>query len=204
MKLIFWGRQCRHISFSRCKAILKRGSRANLVHLDRLWSPASANGTVSDGLTHPSWSPACLTTVVLTLSLVWYTHSVMDSRQYSLWQDREISLHCSQACYFLAAGDTPFIQGRVIQYPDHCMGPTWTISLNMPHKCRFPYTAFTIFKSPYKQLQHQQSLTKWAQSNKRAHTQCASRVKWYILWEKVQPSDKCYNVVPFFSLCVKC
>lgn len=149
MKLIFWGRQCRHISFSRCKAILSRGSGGNLVHLGRLWSPASANCTVSDGLTHPSCSPACLTTMVLTLSLVWYTHSVMDSRQHALWQDREISQHSSQACCFRAAGDTPFIQGQFIQYPAHCMGPTWTISLNMPHKCRFPYTALTIFKSPW-------------------------------------------------------
>lgn len=165
MKLIFWGRQCRHISFSRCKAILSRGSGANLVHLDRLWSPASANCTVSDGVTHPSCFPACLTTTVLTLSLVWYTHSVMDSRQHALWQDREISLHCSRTCYSRAAGDTPFIQGRFIQYPGHCMRPMWTISLNMPHKCRFPYAALTIFKSPRERLQYQQSLTKWAKSN---------------------------------------
>lgn len=116
MKLIFWGRQCRHISFSRCKAILSRGGGANLVHLDRLWSPASANCTVLEGLTHPSRSPACLTTMVLTLSLVWYTHSVMDSRQHELWQDREISLPCSQACYFRTAGDIPFIHGQFIQY----------------------------------------------------------------------------------------
>lgn len=155
MKLIFWGRQCRHISFSQCKAILSRRSRGNLVHLDRLWSPASANCTVSDGMTHPSCSPACLTTMVLTLSLAWYTHSVMDSKEHVLWQDREISLHSSQACCLIAAGDTPFIQGQFIQYPDHCMGPMRTISLNMPHKCRFPYTALTIFKSPYKQLQYQ-------------------------------------------------
>lgn len=136
-----------------CKAILSRGSGANLVQLDRLWSPASANCTVSDGLTHPSCSPACLTTTVLTLSLTWDTHSVMDNRQQALWQDREISLHCSHACYFHAAGDTPFIQGQFIQYPGHCMGPMWTISRNMPHKCCFPYTAFTIFKSPHKRLQ---------------------------------------------------
>lgn len=162
MKLIFWGRQCRHISFSRCKAILRRGRRANLVHLDRLWSLASANCTVSDELTHPSWSPACLATMVLTPSLVWYTPSVMDSRQHVLWQDREISVHCSQACYFHTAGDTLFIQGQCIQYPDRCMRPMWTISLNRPHTCCFPYTALTIFKSSYKQLQNQQSLTKWA------------------------------------------
>lgn len=114
MKLIFWGRQCRHISSSRCKAILSRGSGANLVHLDRLWSPASANCTLSDGSTHPSCFPTCLTTMVLTLSLIWYTHSVMDSRQHALWQDREISLRCSQCRRFCAAGDAPSIQGRFI------------------------------------------------------------------------------------------
>lgn len=114
MKLIFWGRQYKHISFSRCKAILSRGSGDNLVHLDRLWSLASAKCTVSDGLTHPSCSPACLNTTVLTLSLVWYTHSMMDSRQYALWQDREISLHSSQACCFHAAGDAPFIHSQFI------------------------------------------------------------------------------------------
>lgn len=137
------------------------GSGANLVHLDRLWSPASANCSVSDGLTHPSCSPACLTTMVLTLSLVWYTHSVMDSGQHALWQDIEISVRGSQACYFHTAGDTALIQGRFIQYPGCWMGPMWTISLNMPHKCPFPYTALTIFRSPWKQLQYQQSLTKW-------------------------------------------
>lgn len=201
MKLIFWGRQCRHISFSQCKAILCRGSGANLVHLDRLWSPASANCTVSDGLTHPSCFPACLTTMVLTLSLVWYTHSVMDSRQHALWQDREISLHCSQARYFRTAGDTPFIQGQFIQYPGHRMGPMWTIFLNMPHKCRFPYTVLTIFKSPHKQLQYQQSLTK---SAKLVLTQCLWRAlfwkRYNILWEKVHPGNKCCNVVPSFFL----
>lgn len=98
--------------------------------------------------------PACLTTMVLTLSLVWYTHSVIDSRQHAPWQDREISLHCARACYFHAAGDTLFKQGQFIQYPGRCIGPMWTISLNMPHKCRFPYAALTIFKSPHKQLQH--------------------------------------------------
>lgn len=151
MKLIFWGRQCRHISFSRCKAILSRGSQGNLVHLDRLWSLASANCTVSDGMTHPSCSPACLTTMVLTLSLAWYTHSVMDSSQHALWQDREISLHSSQAC---GVGDTPFIQGQFIQYPGHCrlLAP---YCFNTPHKSRFPHTALTIFKSPCKQLQYQ-------------------------------------------------
>lgn len=123
MKLIFWGRQCRHISFSQCKAILSRGSGGNLVHLDRLWSLASANCTVSDGTTHPSRSPACLTTMVLTLSLVWYTHSVMDSRQHALWQDREISLQSSQAGCFRAAGDAPFIHGQFIQYPGSVWGP---------------------------------------------------------------------------------
>lgn len=148
MKLIFWGRQCRHISFSRCKAILSRGSGGNLVHLDRLWSLASANCTVSDGLTHPSCSPACLTTMVLTLSLVWYTHSVMDSRRHALWQDREISLRGSQAACFHAAGDAPFIHGQLIRCPGHRMGPAWTIQLSVHHKRRFPYEALTIFKSP--------------------------------------------------------
>lgn len=196
MKLIFWGRQCRHIPFSRCKAILSWGSGANLVHLDRLWSPASANCTVSDGLTHPSCFPTCLTTMVLTLSLIWYTHSVMDSRQHALWQDREISLHCSQCQLFGAAGDKPFIQGQFIQYAGRCMRPMWTISLNMPHKCRFPYTAHTIFKSPHKQLQYNR-----AEPNEQniQFSWCALLGKLYnILWEKVRRSDHCYNVVPLF------
>ena len=66
MKLIFWGRQCRHISFSRCKAILRKGSGANLVHLDRLWSQASANCTVSDG-----WP---IHHDLLPVSPPWYLH----------------------------------------------------------------------------------------------------------------------------------
>ena len=137
MKLIFWGRQCRHISFSRCKATLSRGSGGNLVHLDRLWSLASANCTGLDGTTHPSCSPACLTTMVLTLSLMWYTHAVMDSRQHALWQDREINLHSSRACCLRAAGEIPFIHGKCIQYPGHCTAPMWTISLTCPMKVAF-------------------------------------------------------------------
>lgn len=106
MKLIFWGRQCRHISSSRCKAILSRGSGgANLAHLDRLWSPASANCTGSHRGNPSIIFPTCLTTMVLTLSLIWCTHSVMDSRQHALWQDREISLHCSQCRLFYSARD---------------------------------------------------------------------------------------------------
>lgn len=104
MKLIFWGRQCRHISSSRCKAILSRGSGANLVHLDRLWSPASANCTLSDGSTHPSCFPTCLTTMVLTLSLIWYTHSVMDSRQHALWQIERSVCTVLSAGYFAQLG----------------------------------------------------------------------------------------------------
>lgn len=148
MKLIFWGRQCRHISFSRCKAILSRGKGGNLVHLDRLCPVASANRTMVDGLNHPSCSPACLTTMVLTLSMVWYTHSVMDSRQHALWQDREISLPSSQACCIHAAGDTAFIRYQVIQCPARCMCPMWVIFLSMAHK-RFLYWALTIFRSTW-------------------------------------------------------
>lgn len=185
MKLIFWGRQCRHISFSRCKAILSRGSGANLVHLDRLWSPASANCTVSDGLTHPSCSPACLTTMVLTLSLVWYTHSMMDSRQHALWQDREISLHCSQACYFHAAGDT-ITQGQFIQYPGHRTGPMWTISPNMPHKCRFPLHGSYNLQVPSQTITVSTEPNQMSKVNKLVHTQfpwCALLGKRYnILW----------------------
>lgn len=92
MKLIFWGRQCRHISFTHCKVILSGGSRDNIVHLDRLQFLTSASCTVSDGLASSIMLslPACLTTAVLTLSLVWYTHSLMDSIQDVLWQDEEI------------------------------------------------------------------------------------------------------------------
>lgn len=181
----------------RCKAILSRGSQANLVHLDRLCSPASANCTVSDGLTHPSCFPTCLTTMVLTLSLIWYTHSVMDSRQHALWQDREISLHYSQCQLFCAAADTPFIQGQLIQYAGHCTRPTWTISLNIPHKCRFPYTAHTIIRSPHKQLQYNRAEPN--EQNIHSLDDVHSLEKGTAFYEKkVHPSDYCDNVVPLY------
>lgn len=164
MKLIFWGRQCRHISFSRCKAIFHGGSRANLVHLDRLWSPASTNCSVSDGLTHPSCSPACLTVMLLTLSLVWYTHSVMDRRQHALWQDREISVCGSQACYSTQLGTRRSYRAALFNILPTGWGPCG----QFPSTCLINVPSFTLsynLQPPRKQLQHPQSQTKKSQTN---------------------------------------
>lgn len=156
MKLIFWGRQCRHISFSWCKAILSRVSGGNLVHLDRLWSLASANCTISDGLTHPSCFPVCLTTMVLTLSFVWYTHSVMDSGQHALWQDREISLHSSQACCLRAAGDTPFLQISLF----NILATVWGPSGQFPSTCLINVASLTRLLQSSGSLANNYSITR--------------------------------------------
>ena len=128
MKLIFffffffWGRQCRHISFSRCKAVLSRVSGANLVRLDRLWSPAS------DGSTHPSCflSHRCATVIAVI-----HRHRCDTATQWWIEDNMERSV-CSPQVLFPCSWS-------VYSISRCCMGPTWTISLNGRAKSRFLY-----------------------------------------------------------------
>lgn len=147
MKLIFWGRQCRHISSSRCKAILSRV--AGLI-----WSIWTGSGLQPQPivLCQMGWP---IHHAFLHVSPLWYLHChwydkptqwwIADSMHYDKTEGSVCTVH--SASYFAQLGTNhsykaslfnmvATVWGPCGQYTSTCLinvaSPTWLIQSSSP------------------------------------------------------------------------